>query len=169
MKHLLPLPDNHWPIEIDDLRGSFAGQLNIYRVMAHHPALLKARVPLRKHVVEGGSLTVREKEIVILRVAAHWQSAYEQSHHVVRGRKAGLTGQEIDEAQRGPTAWSGFESERVLLSNVDRLLCGQPHLVHIAAGEQAAQNILDLMALVGFYTTLAFIANTFEVPLDALP
>lgn len=37
-----PLTDADWPHEIDDLRDGFAGALNVYRLMAHHPALLRA-------------------------------------------------------------------------------------------------------------------------------
>ena len=36
-----PLTDAEWPEEIADLRDGFAGTLNVYRAMAHHPALLR--------------------------------------------------------------------------------------------------------------------------------
>jgi len=40
-----PFADEDWPSEIADMRDGFAGALNVYRTMAHHPALLKAWLP----------------------------------------------------------------------------------------------------------------------------
>jgi hypothetical protein len=37
-----PLGDGDWPEEVADLRDGFAGRLDVYRVMARHPALLQA-------------------------------------------------------------------------------------------------------------------------------
>ncbi len=44
-----PLSDSDWPAEISDMLPGFAGKLNVYRTMAHHPALLRAWSDLREH------------------------------------------------------------------------------------------------------------------------
>ena len=42
MPALPPLTDAQWPSDLADLLKGFAGGLNVYRVMAHNPALLRA-------------------------------------------------------------------------------------------------------------------------------
>ncbi|MER9191412.1 hypothetical protein [Mesorhizobium australicum] len=37
-----PITDESWLAEIADMRAGFAGVLNVFRTMTHHPALLKA-------------------------------------------------------------------------------------------------------------------------------
>ena len=64
-----PLDNTHWPAEIADMQAGFAGRLNVYRVMAHHPALLRAWADLRDHVVVKTALGPELSEVVILRAA----------------------------------------------------------------------------------------------------
>jgi alkylhydroperoxidase family enzyme len=59
------------------MRTGFAGALNVYRTMAHHPELLQARAPLRQHVVKDSALGAERSELVILRAAHRTGSPYE--------------------------------------------------------------------------------------------
>jgi len=54
--HLSPLGDEEWPPHIADLAESFAGRLNVYRVMARSPELLRAWAPLRQYLVADNTL-----------------------------------------------------------------------------------------------------------------
>lgn len=167
---LAPVADDAWPRQIDDLRAGFAGSLNIYRVMAHHPDLLRAWENLRNHVVLCNSLTPRQQEIIILRTGYRWDSVYEWAHHVVRGRAAGLTNREI-EAAREPRPPSDIDADLVrLIVAVDQLKdngrLADPLRLELEQ-DAGSKKILDLLATVGMYTTLAFIANSFTPPIDA--
>src|SRR6056297_2874654 len=95
-----PIPDAEWPLEIADLKDSFAGRLNVYRVMAHHPELLRAWVPLRRHLVQSSTLGPEQLEVAILRTAHRLNAPYEWAHHVERGRAAGLSDARI-QSMRG--------------------------------------------------------------------
>lgn len=55
-----PISDSDWPKEIEELRNGFAGSLNVYRVMAHNPALLRAWASLRQHIVVDSALSATE-------------------------------------------------------------------------------------------------------------
>ncbi len=72
-----PLGDDQWPEPIEDLRSGFAGQLNVYRTMAHNPALLRAWAPLRQHLVKDSALGPQRSEVVILRTGHRLGSHYE--------------------------------------------------------------------------------------------
>ena len=57
-----PIGDQDWPRDITDMLSGFAGGLNVYRTMAHHPALLRAWSDLREHVVNQTSLGAERSE-----------------------------------------------------------------------------------------------------------
>ena len=72
-----PIDDADWPEAIAGMKGGFAGALNVYRTMAHHPELLKAWAPLRQHVVKDSALGPVRSELAILRAAHRMGSPYE--------------------------------------------------------------------------------------------
>ena len=162
---LAPLADAAWPEGLEHLRDGFAGGLNVYRTMAHHPALLAAWERLRNHLVLDSALAPDLREIIILRVGHRWASRYEWAQHVVRGRKAGLSDNRIAACQaalpQGPDA--------LLIAAVDTLLerahLGLAQVISLEAAI-GRPGLFDLMATVGMYTTLAFIANSFETPIE---
>lgn len=63
-----PFTDSECPQDVAALLDDFAGQLNVYRTMAHHPALLRAWAPLREHLVRQSALGPELSAVVILRV-----------------------------------------------------------------------------------------------------
>ena len=79
-----PLSDTDWPPALADMAQGFAGRLNVYRTMAHHPALLRAWAPLRGHVVQTSTLGPQISEVVILRTGHRLGAAYEWAHHISR-------------------------------------------------------------------------------------
>jgi 4-carboxymuconolactone decarboxylase len=164
-----PLTDREWPSELEAMRGGFATQLNVYRAMAHHPALLRAWQDFRNHVVTGSSFSGTDLEIIILRTGYRRHSPYEWAHHVFRGRKTGLDDGRILSCADGPQAFERA-SDRLLAAAVDELVddsrLSAPTLAALTARYGKA-GVLDLMATVGLYTTLSFLVNSFATPIDA--
>ena len=162
-----PTDPDTWPEEIAHLRDDFAGRLNVYRVMAHHPALLAAWEELRAHVVTRNALGSEAMEIAILRISHRLPSAYERAHHERRAAEAGISSGRID-ATKGPPD-TMLPEDRAVAQAVDELLV-QTRLsptAHAALKAHFGQaGVLDLMATVGFYVTLGAIANSFDIPLD---
>lgn len=163
-----PLGDDDWPEALADLKGGFATRLNVYRTMAHHPALLSAWAPLRQHVVLDRALTDQQSEVVILRTGHHLNAPYEWAHHVSRGRAVGMEEARIA-ALAGPLEGIG-DADRILARAVDELL-GNARLLPSTRDDLlaavGAQGMFDLMATVGFYSVLGFIVNSCETPVDA--
>ncbi len=149
------------------MQKGFAGGLNVYRTMAHHPALLKAWSDLREHVVNQTSLGAEFSEVVILRTGVRLESSYEWYQHIVRGRKSGLTDDRIA-CLNGPL--KDIRGKDVLLAKAVDQLFDQRQLSTEVCQELVAeigkQGVMDLIATVGFYTTLGFMLNSFETPLD---
>ncbi len=165
---LHPLSDEDWPAEVAGMKAGFAGRLNVYRTMAHHPALLRAWADFRNHVVLGNSLGPQFSEVVILRTGVRLGSAYEWDHHVLRGRKVGLSDARILTIRGAPEGMAA--EDRILCAAVDRLF--DHHALDggtlaALAGLVGPQGVLDVMATVAHYRLLGAILLTFGVPLDA--
>lgn len=162
-----PIGDQDWPAEITDMLSGFAGGLNVYRTMAHHPALLKAWSDLREHVVRQTSLGAELSEVVILRTGTRLGSSYEWHQHIVRARKSGLVDARI--ARLGGPLEDVTGDDALLAKAVDELFDQSRLSEATTAGLKSKigkHGILDLIATVGFYSTLGFILNSFGTPLD---
>jgi 4-carboxymuconolactone decarboxylase len=162
---LSPIADADWPDEIADMRQGFAGTLNVYRIMAHHPLLLRAWAPLRQHVVKNNALGPARTEIVILRAAHRMGSPYEWAHHVSRSRALGMSDARIAAIAGRPDGDDGL-----LVRAVDALFDLKRLPGEIEAelsGAVGRHGVLDLIAIVGFYSVLGYILMTYDTPLDA--
>lgn len=159
-----PLSDADWPAEILDLRKGFAGALNVYRTMAHHPALLRAWAPLRQHVVKDSTLGAIRSELVILRAAYRMGSAYEWAHHVSRARALGMSDDRILAMRGAPAGEDG------LIARAVDALFDQRRLPEALEADLAAilgrDGVFDLIATVGFYSVLGYLLMTYDTPVD---
>ena len=151
---------------IDDMAGR---PINVHKLMAHHPALLKAWWDLRNYTIAGGDLGQRHTEILILRVALQMKNWYEWASHVHRGLAAGLTMEEIERVKVGPDDPGWQPDERLLIQAVDELV--HDRAVTDATLEALREHftdrqILDAIVTQGAYVTLGCLLNTWETPLD---
>lgn len=160
-----PIEDADWPEAISDMRDGFAGKLNVYRTMAHHPALLRSWAPLRQHLVKDSALGAVRSEIVILRTGHRLGSHYEWAHHVSRARSLGISDERIRAIAAAPTGEDGL-----IVRAVDALF----DMRHIPAALErelsetiGREAVFDLIATVGFYTILGGILMTYDTPVDA--
>lgn len=110
-------------------------------------------------------LSLRQREIVILRVTARLDCEYEWGVHVgVFAQAARLTDEQINATRNGAAdaaCWSA--EERLLLRVVDDV-CSQGRVGDGALAEFEAtwtlEQQLEILALCGNYHTVAFVANT---------
>lgn len=140
--------------------------LNIFRTMAHNPRVLSRMV--QGGLLDRGSVTVAERELVILRSCARCGAEYEWGVHVAGfGAQAGFT-----EAQIADTCSIEIESslwtapQRLLLAMVDELHSQQS----ISAGvwtslseHYSNEQLIELVMLAGLYHAVSFVVNAFQV------
>ncbi|HJR26043.1 MAG TPA: carboxymuconolactone decarboxylase family protein, partial [Acidimicrobiales bacterium] len=142
---------------------------NALGLFAHHPALTRAYNTFNGHILFATTLTLRQRELLVLRVATRRSCEYEWLQHVVLGRDAGLTDDEIDRVVAGPDADGWDDLERALLAAVDELLAGAD--VHdmtwaTLAAHLDPQQLLDVVFTVGAYDLVAMAFKTFGVEPD---
>ena len=167
MQNLKPLSDSDWPDSITEMKSGFAGNLNVYRTMAHHPDLLRAWETLREHIVNQTALGSQLSEVVILRTGHRLGSNYEWAQHIDRARKRGLKDKRIASIA-GPLA--DMDPDDILLCCAVDELIDENRISNGSAAAVIAQfgktALFDLIATVGFYATLGWIVLTCDVPLD---
>ena len=166
---LKPLAPEQWDASIHDIRTQLGAPPNLHATMANHPALLKAWMVFRNHMVHGVSVHRRDLEIVILRTAHRANADYEWMHHAQIALETGLTPAEVDQIAEDLSTGAWGRKDQLLLAAADE--CAGDHhispeirdgLLEYFSGEQ----LLDLIFTIGMYTTLAFMLKTLEVPMD---
>ena len=185
MTRLPPLPPGEWPTEMREalaaLRPANARHpvpppdpdrpkgLNALGMLAHHPTLTAAFNAFNGHILFGSTITPRQRELLVLRVAARRDSAYEWAQHVVLAADAGLSPEEVERVRSDPGADGWCDLERALLAAVDELLDDariSDATWAVLAGELDDQQRMDVVFTVGAYDLIAMAFRTFDVELD---
>jgi alkylhydroperoxidase family enzyme len=143
--------------------------LNNLGTFAHHPALATAFFTFNGHVLLASTISPRQRELLVLRVAALRDAAYEWAQHVVLAGDAGITDEEIERVRRGPGAEGWSVLEGALVAAADELVSdariGDATWAVLAA-ELDQQQLLDVVFTVGAYDVLAMAFRTFDVEFD---
>jgi alkylhydroperoxidase family enzyme len=183
---LAPLAPSDWPTDMGDVLAALRPKnprhpvpdrdpnrprgLNILGLFAHHPELAQAYNTFNGHLLFGSTLSIRQRELVILRVAALRDAAYEWAQHVdMATRDAGMSVDEIARVAEGPDADDWSPSERALLRAADELVADATltdDTWRALAAELDTHQLMDLVFTVGAYDLLAMALRTFGVPLD---
>jgi alkylhydroperoxidase family enzyme len=144
--------------------------LALFRTLAVNERVLSRM--LSGGLLDRGAISLREREIVILRTCARLGSEYEWGVHVTFfGAKAKLTRDEIGATRSegaGPRAFDGREA--LLVRLVDELV----ETAHVSDSlwqeltqQWAPDALVELVALVGFYHSVAFATNAFGIANEA--
>jgi alkylhydroperoxidase family enzyme len=180
-----PLPLREWP---DDMRAALAAlqpphprhplpsrradrpkALNALGTMARYPALTQAFHTFNGHVLFASTLSARQRELLILRVARVRRSDYEWAQHVVLAGDAGISSGDIARIAEGPEAAGWPPLERAMLRAVDELLSDAmitDATWQVLASALDEQQLMDLIFTVGAYDVLAMAFRSFAVELD---
>jgi len=185
MARIEPLAPRDWP---DEMRAALAAlrpagatlapprqegrpkALNALGTFARHPALAHAFNVFNGHVLFATSLSERQRELAVLRVAHLRDAEYEWRQHAVLAADIGLSADELARVADGPDAPGWPPLERALLRAVDELvrdaMVRDDTWAALADGLDTHQ-LMDLVFTVGAYDLLAMAFRSFGVELDA--
>ncbi|MES2103936.1 MAG: carboxymuconolactone decarboxylase family protein [Pseudomonadota bacterium] len=139
-----------------------AEPLQLFRTMARNPRVLHKM--FAGGLLDRGSISLREREILILRTTAACGSEYEWGVHVAMfAERARLTEQEVRSTLEFPAdagAWTVHE--HLLLQLADEL--HRHSKVSDAvwnglAAHYSEEQLLEMLAIAGYYHTISFISN----------
>ena len=143
--------------------------LNAMGVLAHHPALTLAFNHLISHALYFTSLSPRQRELLVLRVAHLRDAGYEWAQHVYQAAQAGITTQEIEQVRVGPGGEGWAPLERGLLAAVDELVADariDDDTYAVLSADLDMKQLMDVVFTVGAYEVFAMALRTFDVELD---
>ncbi len=150
-----------------DDEGCLEGPFNAFLLQ---PALGDRLQALGGSIRYETGLSGRAREIAILIVAAHWDSAFERYAHEAVGRAVGLTDDEMAAIRSGDDAIWGDPLERTV-ATASRALVAEGDLddeQYAAAAEALGEaGVFELVVLVGYYVLLAMQLRVFRVALPA--
>jgi alkylhydroperoxidase family enzyme len=168
-----PVPADQLEAEHPDLFGIVGrdgtGASNVMTTLLRHPERFRQWMPLSGGLLYGSLLPHRDRELLILRTAWNCHADYEWAHHVVLGRQAGLTDEEIERVRKGPTDEGWSSDDAVLLTAADELhndsRISDKTWATLAARYDEKQQI-ELPLLVGQYHMVAFALNSLGVEIE---
>ena len=167
-----PLPEEQWSEEALELqsKAKMNGRtLNIFKTLAHHPRLLKRWMVFGNHVLFRSTLPPRDRELVILRIGWLCQAEYEWGQHVIIGKQAGLTEDEIARIKLASddAGWSEFDA--ALIRATDELhedACLSDATWQALTTRYDTQQMMDLIFAIGQYNLVSMALNSLGVQLD---
>lgn len=149
--------------------GGSENPINIFTTLARHPVLLKRFLVFGNHMLFECTLEPRERQLLILRTGYLCKSKYEWGHHVLIGKRVGLSEEEIARVKQGPSAPGWSRRQATLVRAVDEL-----HGDQMIGDETWAalseffdeRRLIEIVMLVGLYMTVSMSLNTLGVQLD---
>jgi 4-carboxymuconolactone decarboxylase len=143
--------------------------LNIFATMVHNRRVADRVVRLGGAFLGKGTIPDREREIVILRVGHRASAVYEFGQHVLIGRRAGLTDDEIAAlaSDDGDHPWS--DDDRALVAMVDDLCaddCVSDATWGALRGRWTDEQLVELLFLAGYYRMISGFLNSAGVVRD---
>jgi 4-carboxymuconolactone decarboxylase len=150
---------------VDGARGRLPGP---YKIWVHNPALVYAADPLGTHFTPGkSSLTEREREIAVVVITAALHSAYPNNAHEIRGKEVGLPAASVEAIIAGLPA--SFEDAREQLVYEVAMALAGGRIVPQGLYDRAVVglghvSITDVIALMGYYTSVSLTMNFYAVP-----
>lgn len=143
--------------------------LVLFRTMAKSPRVFEKM--FAGGLLDKGPLSLRQREIVIDRTTARLGCEYEWGVHIAFfAERVALDAEQISAVVHGPAdaaCWSA--DEQALLTAVDDLVdrrtIGDGSWSSLRAHFDEAQ-ILEAIALVGYYHTISFLCRALDLPLE---
>ena len=153
--------------EQKELVGAWSN-MKFSTVMARSPVLYRAFVPLIEKVIARTCLPPRDRQVLVLRTLSLGDDVYEVTHHELISRSAGLSDAEIADMRAGSgDALTDFD--QVLARAAEQLVREQfiDDATWAALAERYDhEQLMEVVALVGTYLTMAMVTRNFEIPLE---
>jgi alkylhydroperoxidase family enzyme len=135
--------------------------LSLFRTMARNPRVLKRM--FAGNLLGEGSITLREREILILRTCARCGCEYEWGVHVALFSKAaGLSLEEIEATVNSPSgaAWPAQDAALIRMADELRADAGlSDETWKDLTAHWTSEQIIEMIALCGYYHAISFMAN----------
>ncbi len=144
--------------------------LNIFKTLANHPNLARRWMVFANHIMGKSTISLRDREIVILRMGWLCKSGYEWGQHVQIGLKCDMSAEEIEQVKVGAESPVWADKERLLLIATDELR--NDAFISNATWQSLSEHynteqLMDIVFTAGQYNLVSMALNTLGVQLDS--
>lgn len=142
---------------------------NLVCTQLQHPELMKAYFRFLQFLLTQGALPLRHRELAILRVAWLRQAEYEWTQHVLIGRTAGLTDDEIARltGEIAPQQWEPVDAAVIRASEeLVRSACIADETWKELLSHFDVKQLIELIYVVGNYDLIAMFMNATGLELE---
>ena len=145
------------------------GVLNIFKVMAHSPALMESWWRMMVVLLSRLELAARLRELAILRLFQIKRSPYGFAHHVRIGRQAGITDDQIAALESYAKSDLFSPLDRLVLQYTDavtNLDDNAPALAAKLRAELSEQELVELTFCIANWNLMAHLLMPLEIELE---
>jgi 4-carboxymuconolactone decarboxylase len=168
-----PLEPRDWTPEQRkrfDSKGTGQRAANVFVTFVRNPPADRLRGPINQHILNGTTLSVRNRETLLMRIGVLCRSEYEWAAHSRLGRRAGMTDADVDRIIAGPASGGGDPVENALIRATDELYRDN----RVSAETWGTltktfdnRQMLDILIAVGGYRATSMAINSAGIQLDA--
>lgn len=149
------------------LAGPRSAVIGPFVATLRSPELTRRLQRLGEYIRYNAALPEKLREMAILLTAREWKQGFEWDVHAPLAAKAGLGDTVIAAIAQGQAPASMGEDESLVHSvftELHRTHAVSDSTYDAARREFGEQGVIDLIALIGYYTTLAMIMNVAQTP-----
>ena len=154
----------------DHIHAARKGGGGPYSMLMHVPELAARVAATEDYFRLESALSDADREIVILTAARELGAHYPWVRHEARARQTGVR-DEVIETIRAKGSFTGFTPREKLLAEIPLSLMRDHGLSDDLFGraqrELNRRELIEVVALVGHYSTIGFIANSFDIEAPA--
>lgn len=150
--------------------GGHKGFPNLYRLLGHAPAMLKAWTGLAWPLRNAAKTPRGLRELMILRGAQIMGADYEWTHHAPMALAAGVAQEKIDALSTWSTSALYSDVERAVLRLADEITNGpgaSADAIAQARSHFTEGEIVELVLTSSFYACVGRVLHSLDVPLEA--
>lgn len=136
--------------------------------MLRHPGLYDKHVALGAELFENGALSPRQRELAVLRTAWLLGAPYEWGEHVVIGKRAGLSDEEVERIKQGSGATGWSTQDRAIVRAAEELREGAmiSDATWLALSDFLDdKQLIEIPFVIGNYTRVAYLQNSLRLRL----
>ncbi len=142
---------------------------NAIATFMHHPALTGPWLSYNAQLLQRPALDPRHRELIVLRVAWRAKQQYEWVQHIRLAKRLQFSDAEIEAVTQGAAGgeWSALEADLLIATDelLDDFRVSDATWARLAASLDVKQ-LIELLFVVGTYTTLAMVFSSLGVQLD---
>jgi 4-carboxymuconolactone decarboxylase len=141
----------------------------LLRTLVRHPDLYRKWVPFANLLLRKSRLSVRERELAILRIAWLCESDFEWGQHVEIALASGVARDELDALTIGSADSRWTSAEKAVIAAAEDL-----HTRDVISdgtwsdlrASFSPEELLELIFLIGHYNMLAWVVRSLGIPLE---